>query len=91
MALIRAVQERKKGIFLVPLKAVAEEKYRRFVQWYGQLGVRVIIGTRDHPDNDRDIEAGKFEIAVMVYEKFNSLLLTGFDVMAGVGAVSRCS
>lgn len=87
MALVRAVLQRKKGIFLVPLKAVAEEKYNRFRECYGEAGLKVVIGSRDHPEFDCDIENGRFDLAVMVYEKFNSLLLTNFDLMAQVGTV----
>ncbi len=87
MALTRAVLRRRKGIFLAPLKAVAEEKYRQFNDCYGAAGLRVVVGTRDHPENDQAIAAGRFDIAVMVYEKFNSLLLTNFDLMGRVGAV----
>lgn len=87
MALARAVLTRRKGIFLAPLKAVAEEKYRQFQDCYGAAGLRVVIGTRDHPENDPLIAAGRFDIAVMVYEKFNALLLTDFDLLGRVGAV----
>jgi len=87
MALIRAVQQRRKGIFLVPLKAVAEEKYHRFIEAYGAIGLKITIATRDHPENDQIIETGRFDIAVMVYEKFNALLLVNFDLMAQVGTL----
>ncbi|MDD4052697.1 MAG: DEAD/DEAH box helicase [candidate division Zixibacteria bacterium] len=87
MALARAVLQRRKGIFLVPLKAVAEEKYRQFSDCYGEAGLRVVVGTRDHPENDAAITNGRFDIAVMVYEKLNSLLLTNFDLMGRVGAL----
>ena len=87
MALARAVLQRCKGIFLVPLKAVAEEKYRQFSECYGEAGLRVVIGTRDHPENDAAIANGRFDMAVMVYEKLNGLLLTNFDLMGRVGAL----
>ncbi|MFH1700589.1 MAG: DEAD/DEAH box helicase [Candidatus Zixiibacteriota bacterium] len=87
MALIRAIQQRQKAIFLVPLKAVAEEKYRQFADCYGGIGLKVLIGTHDHPENDTDIENGRFDIAVMVYEKFNSLLLTNLDILGQIGTV----
>lgn len=87
MALIRAVQNRQKAIFLVPLKAIAEEKYRRFAESYAELGLRVAIATRDHPESDPRMERGDFDIAVMVYEKFNALLLKNFDILAQVGTV----
>lgn len=87
MALARAVLGRGKGIFLAPLKAVAEEKYRQFEECYGAAGLRVVIGTRDHPDNDPIIAGGRFDIAVMVYEKFNALLLTDIGLLGRVGSV----
>jgi replicative superfamily II helicase len=87
MALVRAVQNRKKAIFLVPLKAVAEEKYRHFSKCYGGLGLRTVIATRDHPESDGLLESGRFDIAVMVYEKFNSLLLVNFDLMSQVATI----
>ncbi len=87
MALIRAAMDRKKGIFLAPLKAVAEEKFRRFSECYSGIGLKTIIATRDHPENDGDIVNGRFDIAVMVYEKFNAALLANFDLMSQVGAV----
>jgi len=87
LAIVRAVQERKKAIFLTPLKAVTEEKFRQFSDCYGEIGLRIVIGTRDHPEYDADIENGRFDIAVMVYEKFNSLLLINFDLMAQVGTL----
>ena len=87
MAIVRAAQERKKGIFLTPLKAVTEEKYRQFRDGYGRLGLRLVIGTRDHPEHDAAIESGRFDIAVMVYEKFNSLLVNSFDLLGQVGTL----
>jgi len=87
MALIRAIQNRKKGIFLVPLKAVAEEKYRQFAGCYNEPGLTITIATRDHPENDEDIARGRFNIAVMVYEKFNAALLSQFDLMSQVDTV----
>lgn len=87
MALIRAIQQRQRAVFLVPLKAVAEEKYRQFEECYGAIGLKVLIGTHDHPENDTDIENGRFDIAVMVYEKFNSLLLTNLDILGQIGTV----
>jgi len=87
MAIIRSVQERKKGIFIAPLKAVVEEKYRQFRENYSELGLHLAISTSDHTEDDADIESGRFDIAVMVYEKFNTLLLTNFDLLGQVGTL----
>jgi helicase len=70
-----------KVVFLVPLKAIAEEKYDDFLQKYAELGIKVVISTRDRPENDRDIESGRFDLAIMIYEKFNQLLIKNLDVL----------
>ncbi|MCP4645649.1 MAG: DEAD/DEAH box helicase, partial [bacterium] len=66
---------RKKVVYLVPLKALAEEKYEDFQQKYTPYGIKVIISTRDHREFDADFEDGNFAIAVVVYEKLAQLLV----------------
>ena len=75
MAAIQAAMRRKKVIYLVPLKALAEEKYLDFKEKYTPYGLQVIISTRDHRDFDRQLEEGAFSIAVVVYEKLAQLLV----------------
>ena len=65
----------KRAIFLVPYKAIAEEKYLEFRQRYGELGVSVVISDGDHTTFDRGIRRGDFGIAVIVYEKMAQLLI----------------
>jgi len=76
-----------KVIYLVPLKAVAEEKYRDFLNKYARLGIRVLISTADHPENDFDLEKGNFDLALLVYEKFNQLLLKNLNLIQTVSLV----
>jgi helicase len=75
MAAIQTALRRKKVIYLVPLKALAEEKYLEFREKYAPYGVQVIISTRDHREFDRRLEDGNFSIAVVVYEKLAQLLV----------------
>lgn len=75
MAALHTALRRKKVVYLVPLKALAEEKYLDFAEKYDPYGLRVIISTRDHRDFDRDLETGDFSIAVVVYEKLAQLLV----------------
>lgn len=75
MAAIHAALRRKKVVYLVPLKALAEEKYRDFRDKYAQYGLEVIISTRDHREFDGQLESGNFSIAVVVYEKLAQLLV----------------
>lgn len=75
MAALQTAMRRKKAVYLVPLKALAEEKYLDFKNKYEQYGVRVIVATRDHRQFDRDLEDGAFSIAIVVYEKLSQLLV----------------
>ena len=65
----------KRAVFLVPYKALAEEKYAEFRERYGTLGISVVISDGDHTTFDRDIRRGDFGIAVIVYEKMAQLLI----------------
>ncbi len=64
-------------IYLVPFKAIAEEKYRDFTRKYSQPGIeaQVVISTADRRQDDRRIIAHDFHIAVLTYEKLSSLLV----------------
>lgn len=75
MAAIHVALQRKKVIFLVPLKALAEEKYLDFREKYAPYGIKVIISTRDHREFDAQLESGDFSIAIVVYEKLSQLLV----------------
>lgn len=75
MAAIHAALRRKKVVYLVPLKALAEEKYRDFSEKYAPYGLKVIVSTRDRREFDRRLEDGNFSIAVAVYEKLSQLLV----------------
>jgi len=87
MAAIRALTERKKSVLLFPLRSLAEENYRLIESTYVSLGVKPIIVTSDHPENDQLFRDGKYEIAVAVYEKFDLLLTAALDSLANIGLV----
>ncbi len=71
LAISARVAARQKGVFIEPLKAVAEEKYRTFRDRYAPLGLDVKLATRDQVSGERD--SNKFDIGIFIYEKFNSL------------------
>ena len=75
MAAVRTALRRKKVIYLVPLKALAEEKYADFKSKYESYGIKVILCTRDHREHDAALAGGDFSIAVVVYEKLYQLLI----------------
>jgi len=75
MAAVKTALRRKKVIYLVPLKALADEKYRNFSDKYSEYGIMAVFSSRDHREWDRDLEAGDFSIAIVVYEKLAQLLV----------------
>lgn len=64
-----------KTIYLVPLRALADEKYRHFKNLYSHYGIDMVISTRDRSEDDHNIISGDYDIAVMAYEKFNYFCL----------------
>ncbi|MFB3895528.1 MAG: DEAD/DEAH box helicase [bacterium] len=87
MAAIKQSGDKKKVIFAVPLKSLAEEKFRQFQSTLGRFGIRTVISTRDRSEYDFAVESSQFDIAVMVYEKVNSLLIKRQDIIDHLGLV----
>ncbi|ACJ16833.1 DNA helicase [Thermococcus onnurineus NA1] len=70
----KLLREGGKAVYLVPLKALAEEKYREFKEWE-VLGLRVAATTGDYDSTDEWL--GRYDIIVATAEKFDSLLRHG--------------
>jgi helicase len=87
MAAIASLLRRKKAVILLPLKSIAEEKYSYFTDCYRASGLKTIIATGDHPENDDDFQLGNFDLALAIYEKFNRLLTVNLDILGQVGLV----
>jgi helicase len=77
----------KKVVYLVPLKSIAEEKFFDFSQKYSDLGIKVIISTRDRKEFDSDLEKGDFDLAIVIYEKFNQLLIKNLDILCMINLI----
>jgi len=75
MAAIAQVIHLQKIIYLVPLRALADEKYRHFKNLYSYCGMYIVISTRDRNEDDHHIISGDYDVAVMAYEKFNYFCL----------------
>jgi helicase len=88
MAALKAVTERRKAVLLFPLKSLAEEKFRLLDESYSLLGIRTLIVTGDHNENDSDFVRGNFQIAVAIFEKFDQLLTARIDLLGSIGLVA---
>jgi len=87
MASVANLFKRKKVIYLVPLKAIAEEKFSDFEEKYSELGIKVVISTKDRQEHDRKIAKSDFDLAIMIYEKFNQLLIKNMDILSQVNLI----
>lgn len=87
MAAVQIARANRRVVYLVPQKALAEEKYQDFKRKYGGMGIRVVISTRDNKENDRDIRLGNFHVAVIVFEKMRSLVVSSPSLLSKMGLV----
>lgn len=84
MAQVKEAQNGKSVLYLVPLKALAEEKYHVFNEKYKQFGIQTVISTREHDEFDQRISSGSFQIAVMVFEKLQPFLIHNPDMLKNI-------
>lgn len=88
IAATRAIVEGRKAVFLLPYKALVNEKYDQFSALYGErLGMRVIRCTGDYSDSTGAFIRGKYDLAVLTYEMFLRLALSNVGILDQVGLV----
>jgi len=71
--------------FLVPLKALAEEKFQDFTNKYAKWGLKVAISTSDKTEFDEDPLS--YQVIIATYEKMSALLVRNPDLIDHVGLV----
>lgn len=81
LAALRAAGVGERSVFLLPMRALVNDKYRQFVDTYGPLGIRTIRATGEHSDEVPDLLRGRFGIALLTYEKFSMLALANPHVL----------
>jgi helicase len=86
LAALRHVLGRKRAVFLLPLKALVADKRRHFETVYGPFGVRIIEATGE-TDDITPLLRGRYDIALLAYEKFAALALTYPHLLAQAGII----
>ncbi|MCI4366593.1 MAG: DEAD/DEAH box helicase, partial [Thermoplasmata archaeon] len=84
LALLRAVRAGRTGLYLVPLRALAHEKFEE-LQAFGRLGLRVGISVGDFDLPPKALE--KLDVLVATSEKADSLLRKGNPWLDRLGTV----
>jgi len=86
LAALRNVLDRKRAIFLLPLKALVADKRRHFKATYSSFGVRTIEATGE-TDDITPLLRGQYDIALLTYEKFAAVALTYPHVLRQAGVI----
>src|ERR1017187_689052 len=79
----RIVEERRKVVYLSPLRALASEKYAEFRNLLERFGVRCVISTGDFDSAGAALK--NYDLLILTNEKFDSLLRHGIPWLPDVG------
>ncbi len=85
LAMVNTARRGRKAIYLVPLKAIASEKYAEFSEAWRGLGIRTAVSVGDYDSSDAHL-AG-YDVIISTYEKMDSLLRHHAPWLADVGLV----
>lgn len=86
LAAVRGALDRRRTLFLLPLKALVNDKLGQFQRVYGPFGIRTIEATGE-TDDITPLLRGHYDIALLTYEKFSAIALTNPYVLDQVGTV----
>jgi superfamily II DNA/RNA helicase len=86
LAAVRGALDRRRALFLMPLKALVNDKLRQFQGVYGPFGIRTIEATGE-TDDVSPLLRGQYDIALLTYEKFTAIALTNPNVLEQAGTI----
>ncbi len=85
IATLNAVRRGKKVVFIMPLKALASEKFEDFKKKYESLGLRVAMSIGDYDRGETWL--ANFDLIICTSEKLDSLLRHGLEWISDIGLV----
>ncbi len=86
-AAVKVLSEQRRVVYLVPTKALAEEKFRYFSDLLSPLGFRLVIATSERQEADEKVATGKYDLLIAVYEKMKSYLVRHSQLPAQLGLI----
>jgi replicative superfamily II helicase len=88
LAAAKALADGRKAVFLLPYRALVNEKYEDFQALYGDgLGLRVVRCTGDYADEVDAFVRGKYDVALLTFEMFLQLSVGTPSVLPKIGLV----
>ncbi len=85
IAILESVRENRKAVYIVPLKALASEKYSEFKERYEPLGLKVGLSIGDMDSSDPWL--ARMDIIIITSEKLDSLMRHGIEWAPQIGLV----
>ncbi|WP_437779105.1 DEAD/DEAH box helicase [Sorangium sp. So ce1097] len=87
LAALRGILERNRACFLLPLKALVNDKHRQFTRLYQSFGIRVVRATGEIADDIPALMRGQYDICLLTYEKFASLAVAAPHILEQLGTI----
>ena len=87
LAALKGALDRRRAMFLLPLKALVNDKHRHFSAVYAPLGIRTIKATGDASPDIPQLMRGQYEICLMTYEKFAAMVMGYPHVLEQIGTL----
>jgi helicase len=87
LAALLGALDRKRALFLLPLKALVNDKQRHFAKTYQAFRLRVLRVTGDNSADIPSLMRGQYDLCLMTYEIFASLVLGNPHILEQVGTV----
>ncbi|MDZ4021889.1 DEAD/DEAH box helicase [Pseudomonas sichuanensis] len=87
LAAIQAVTAGRKAAFLLPYRALVNEKFAEFSERYGPVGLRVVRCSGDATDGIGPVLSGRYDLGFFTYETFLNLSLGSPRLLNQLGLV----
>lgn len=87
LAALHGITKGQRAFFLFPLKALVNDKYAAFNDTYGRFGFKTIRATGENSDDVPSLIRGQYDICLMTYEKFSTLVLSNAHILQQIGVI----
>ncbi len=79
------LNKKEKAVYMVPLVALANEKYEEFKKKYSQLGIKVALSVGDYDSSDPWLK--NYDWIIVSNEKMDSLIRHGAEWIKDIGLI----
>jgi helicase len=87
LAALQRVSDHRRALFLLPMRALVNDKYTEFTRKYDDLGVVTIRATGEISDDNAELMNGRYDICLMTYEKFGAMVLANPHLLRQIGTI----